>query len=164
MRAIEIFKEHWEKRHGKDLDETTLSEMQYCIDAIEEALLVRPEVLDLERDIAENKTHSYQDINFEIKTYTDGHGIEQVQKINPPEGIMELAAIWLTEKITFPDGTRGKRITEGMKLHIKDGRIISGQFEATHTIVSCWGEMGDTNLHLILCGEHNLKIGLLKLN
>lgn len=46
--ATEIFEKHWTKRTGKPLDEATKQHMAYCIEAINEALLlggiVRPEV------------------------------------------------------------------------------------------------------------------------
>lgn len=37
-KAEEIFEKHWKLTTGKELDETTKHHMQYCIDAIDEAL------------------------------------------------------------------------------------------------------------------------------
>ncbi len=37
-KALTLFEKHWKNATGKDLDETTKHHMQYCIDAIEEAL------------------------------------------------------------------------------------------------------------------------------
>lgn len=39
--AEEIFKKHWKLKTGKELDEVTRHNMQYCIDAINEALTLK---------------------------------------------------------------------------------------------------------------------------
>ena len=39
-KATEIFEKHWKLRTGKELDETIKHHMQYCIDAINEALVI----------------------------------------------------------------------------------------------------------------------------
>lgn len=65
--------------------------------------------------------------------------------------VIELAAIWLDEKVYVKDKGMERRITEGDEVAILHGRVMnSDRHIPTHRIIGCFGTAASTKLHIVV--------------
>lgn len=77
--------------------------------------------------------------------------------------VVELGAIWLSQRLTIANGKWACRIMEGMEVAVENGKLINCKGLPTHRIIGCYGTIDSRSLSIQVVNLQTYEPSIIKL-